>query len=155
MSLFWNLDEIMYVNHSEHNVPKFSNSNRGTGATSLCWQESHWTPLHVPGTLKPEDKGQWRQHVTFLVCACDSPLKALLTCFWIWDRHHTDHSWVWLIHEVWSGFEGRQEWPLGSCSKFFHFGLLPKQMKAAQGKEMRQGYIWWWLLFLLASRVNS
>lgn len=73
--------------------------------------------------------------------------KALLTCFLSWGRDRTDHSWVWLIHEVWSGFEGRQEWPLGSCPKFFHFGFLSKQMKVAQGMEMRQGYIWWWLLF--------
>lgn len=82
MNLFWNLDEIMHVNHSEYNVPKFSNSNIGTGATSLCWQESHWTLLHALGTLKPEDKCQWRQHVTFLVCACDSTQKLYLLVFW-------------------------------------------------------------------------
>lgn len=45
------------------------------------------------------------------------------------------------LANVWSGLEGGQEGPLGSCSKFFHFGLLPKQQKAVQRLEMRQGCI--------------
>lgn len=45
------------------------------------------------------------------------------------------------LAKVWSGLEGGQEGLLGSCSKYFHFGLLPKQQKAVQRLEMRQGYI--------------
>lgn len=51
------------------------------------------------------------------------------------------HSSLVSLAKVWSGLEGGQEGPLGSCSKFFHFGLLPKQQKAVQRLEMRQGYI--------------
>lgn len=108
------------------------------------------------GPLKPEQKDQWSQHVSFLICACYSTRKRYLLISRVWAGAMTACWWAWLNHEIWPGFEGGQEWPLGSCSKFFRFRFTPKAAESsAQDRNETRVHLGGWLLLPMASCVNS
>lgn len=101
-------------------------------------------------------EGSMEPTCEFLVCACYSTRKCYLLISWVWAGAMTACWWAWLNHEIWPGFEGGQEWPLGSCSKFFHFRFTSKAAESsAQDRNETTVHLGAWLLLPMASYVNS